>query len=149
MTDIGQATKTPNTVLVVDDEPDIADQIARHLEFLGFEVDTAESSEAALEKMARSDYRIVITDIQMPGMPGDELIKEIKRRDGSVQVIVMSGHVRMMRLVRCLRLGACDCFAKPIDLNELAASVKAAHERINRWAVMMKQCHAGATIKSI
>ena len=122
---------------------DLADQIARHLKFLGYDVDTANSAEEALEKQTRNDYRVIITDIMMPGMHGDELLREIKERDGTIQVIVMSGQVRMTRLIRCLRLGACDCFAKPLDLDELCAAVESAVARIQRWAAMMKQFRTG------
>lgn len=137
---------TPCGVLVVDDEVDLADQIARHLKFMGYEVDTAENAVVALEMMSRTDYRVVITDIMMPGMLGDDLLREIKDRDGTVQVIVMSGQVRMSRLIQCLRLGACDCFAKPLDLAELCAAVESAVNRIKRWAAMMKHFRTGSPV---
>ncbi len=149
MADKDQDTRpkhAPASVLVVDDEVDLADQIARHLKFLGYEVDTANSAEEALKKQSCNDYRVLITDIMMPGMHGDELLREIKERDGTIQVIVMSGQVRMTRLLRCLRLGACDCFAKPLNVDELCAAVDSAAKRIDRWAAMMKQFRTGVQV---
>lgn len=138
--------QVPRTVLVVDDEQDLADQIVRHLSFRGHQAKAVYNAADAELEMQRQDYRVVITDIRMPGVQGDELIREIKRRDGTIQVIAMSGHVRMSRLIHCLRIGATDCFAKPLDLRDLAGAVEQAFVRLQRWVSIMKGFHGCPTL---
>lgn len=135
---LSRAVQVPRTVLVVDDERDLADQIVRLLTFHGYQARAAYNATDAEEEMRRNDYRVVITDIRMPGVQGDELIREVKRRDGTVQIIAMSGHVRMSRLIHCLRIGATDCFAKPFDQQELLDAVEQAFVRLQRWVSIMK-----------
>ena len=143
-----QPVQTPRTVLVVDDERDLADQIVRQLKFLGYEAKAVYNAAEAQQEMETQDYRVVITDIRMPGIQGDELIREIKKRDGTIQVIAISGHVRMSRLIHCLRIGATDCFAKPLNLQELASAVEQAFIRVQRWVTIMKGFHGFSAVET-
>jgi DNA-binding NtrC family response regulator len=145
-TDAACEVQVPRTVLVVDDERDLADQIVRQLAFRGYQARAAYNAAEAEQEMQRQDYRVVITDIRMPGVQGDELIRDIKKRDGTIQVIAMSGHVRMSRLIHCLRIGATDCFAKPLDLKELTGAVEQAFTRLQRWVSIMKGFHGCSTL---
>ena len=132
------ASLVPRSVLVVDDERDLADQIARYLRFVGYEADVAYDAEEAIAKIDRDHHRVVITDLKMPGRQGDELLADLKRRDGTIQIIAMSGHVRVSRLINCLGLGACDCFSKPVNLEEMGVAVGEAFKRLDRWIRIMK-----------
>ena len=78
----------------------------------------------ALKMIHEGNYLIVISDIAMPGMTGIELLSRIKEYNGMIQVIMVTGYVTLDNILTCLRLGADDCFLKPLaDLDNLKESV--------------------------
>jgi len=106
-------------VLVVDDEKGIRKTISLFLENSGYDVDTAEDAERALQQVNLNDYDIVITDILMPGSSGFELLEEIKDKNSEIKVILITGDPRIESATRAIRAGAYDFFGKPINKNEL------------------------------
>jgi DNA-binding response OmpR family regulator len=79
-------------VLVIDDETAILKMLAMALTRKGYQVDTAENGEQGIEKLRNADYRLVITDMRMDRMSGDEVLQEVRQIKGdSVPVIAMSG----------------------------------------------------------
>ena len=79
-------------VLVIDDETAILKMLAMALTRKGYQVDTAENGEQGIEKLRNVDYRLVITDMRMDRMSGDEVLQEVRQIKGdSVPVIAMSG----------------------------------------------------------
>ena len=115
-------------ILVVDD-----DEAIRHMfaEFLNenYTCATAASSDEALTKLARDTYGVVISDIQMPGRNGVELLREIRLRYPDTTVIMISGIARPQRIRDALHLGATDYLIKPIELQVLSFAVERALER--------------------
>ena len=79
-------------ILIVDDEPAVLRMMALICTRYGCQVDTAPSGEAALEKLEANEYGLVITDIKMPGISGNEILEYVKTRKGSIiPVVGMSG----------------------------------------------------------
>ncbi|RMF41672.1 MAG: response regulator [Planctomycetota bacterium] len=113
-------------ILVVDDDPLCRDMLQAVLTDMGFVVDTAEDGQTAYEMVCFGDFRIVISDWQMPGMSGIELCEKLRsRRLGEyVYIILLSALGGTENLVRGLQAGADDFLSKPFDPVEL-------HVRLN------------------
>lgn len=129
-------------VLVVDDDADVALLVKTVLERrAGCEVVVAEEGRAAVERLATFEPDVVVTDIEMPGIDGLELLAEVRRRDPLVPVIVMTAHVSVDYAVSALRAQADEFLTKPLDNARLVESVSrlAAEGRARRDAGRAKQ----------
>lgn len=111
-------------VLVVDDDPDVALLVKTVLERrAGCDVVLAEDGRAAVERLAGLRPDVVVTDIEMPGLDGLELLAELRRTDPFVPVIVMTAHVSVEYAVSALRAQADEFLTKPLDNARLVESV--------------------------
>lgn len=116
-------------LLVVDDEPNIRDSVARYLRGLGHEVLVAESGQAALEVFRAGAADLVVTDINMPGGDGIEVIVKLREMGSHVPVVAMSGGGRFDKehlLEDAELLGATVTLEKPFDLAALRAAIQEA-----------------------
>ena len=111
-------------ILLVDDDADTRSVFRTKLEHSGYDVEEAESAEAALGKVKSFDPALVITDVRMDGMTGLELLNRIRESLDWVDVIVMTGHDSMTSAVEAMKSGAFDYLVKPVGLKELAAVVE-------------------------
>ncbi|MCG3134664.1 MAG: Transcriptional regulatory protein GlrR [Planctomycetes bacterium] len=111
----------PVRVLVVDDEPDLRQGLAMLLGQAGFAVRAAESGGAALAALDRESADLVLTDLQMPGMSGADLLVEVKRRAPSTVVVVLTGFGTIQTAVWCMQHGASHFLTKPFDNADLVA----------------------------
>lgn len=116
--------KDARAILVVDDEPKIRSAVAAYLESKGHRVLTAEGGADALTLFARENVSLVILDLMMPGMSGEEVCAAI-RRVSRAPIVMLTAKAGEENLVRGLKLGADDYIAKPFSLRELAARVEA------------------------
>lgn len=107
-------------LLIVDDEKDFLESSARALERRGFEVHTAGDGPKALEMIAQSDFEIVVLDLKMPGMDGEEVFDRIHKARPSTPVIMLTGHGSIPHAFKTSKKGIADYIAKPCDINELA-----------------------------
>ncbi|HWK11263.1 MAG TPA: response regulator [Vicinamibacterales bacterium] len=113
------------TVLVVDDDPDIRELESMALACDGFEVLTAANGHEALTVLSMQRPCVIVLDLMMPGMDGLTFLVERRRRalGERIPVVCVSAAGRdMMSMAE--RLGAQDCVAKPIELDELVACVR-------------------------
>lgn len=117
-------------IMVVDDEPAICEVIRRLLALDGFDVSAHRSADDALMelKSPESTYGLILTDINMPGKSGLELLEELRRADESIIKIVMTGQATVDNAVESLRHGAYDFIQKPISREQLTAVVNRAVE---------------------
>ena len=120
----------PLDILVVDDEHDIRDLVAGVLEDEGYETRSAADSDAALETIAARRPSLVLLDVWLQGsrLDGLELLDEIKRRDASLPVLVISGHGNLDTAVAAIRRGAADFIEKPFEAERLLLMVARATE---------------------
>jgi two-component system nitrogen regulation response regulator NtrX len=117
-------------ILVVDDELDIRELVAGVLEDEGYETRTAADSDATLEAIATRRPSLVLLDVWLQGsrLDGLELLDEIKRRDPSIPVLVISGHGNLDTAVAAIRRGASDFIEKPFEAERLLLLVARATE---------------------
>lgn len=121
-------------ILAVDDEKEITDLLVRHLSYLGYNVIGVNDPHQALKMIEEDIFHIVISDIVMPGMDGLELLRRIKKHDGGIKVIMITGYVTMHNILTAMRNGADDVIFKPInDLEKLENVVQEAISKIDMW----------------
>lgn len=106
-------------MLVVDDQIELAENIAEVLQGLGFETEVAASAEAGLEKIRQGGVTALITDFKLPGQNGAELIEEIRRQGNRIPAMVMSAYTDDRTMDRAQAAGAWLFMPKPVPLGAL------------------------------
>jgi len=112
-------------ILVVEDEPRIADFVVRALVSAGFDVDPAGEGVRALKLAKSKHYDLVILDLLLPGLDGVSVLRGIIDHRPDQRVLVLSALSDVESKVRCLEIGASDYLSKPFALSELIARVRA------------------------
>jgi len=129
-------------VLIVDDEHDIRELVAGVLEDEGYQARTAADSDSALAALAERRPSLVLLDVWLQGsrLDGLDLLEEIKRRDPSIPVLVISGHGNIDTAVAAVRRGATDFIEKPFEAERLLHLVERATEteRLRREIASLK-----------
>lgn len=126
-------SEQPATILVVDDEADIAELMRDFLEAEGYAVATAHDGQAALQALASQPVACVLLDVMMPGLSGFEVVRRIRERS-EVPVIFLSARQEDSDKIRGLGLGADDYVVKSASPGEVVARVKALLRRTRRPA---------------
>jgi DNA-binding NtrC family response regulator len=106
-------------ILVVDDETSILKLLKEALTQWGYQVTCVSTGTEALEAIRTELFDAAITDIRMPEMTGLDILREIKRHDESIEVVVMTGYPTIASAVEALKEGAYDYLSKPLILDEL------------------------------
>lgn len=123
-------------LLLVDDETEFLESMAKALSRRGFRVFTATDGSVALRLLKGEQFDVAVLDIKMPGMPGDELFREIKRSLPMLPVIFLTGHGSVQQAFETSREGVFEYLTKPCDVEHLAEVVRSAAEaRRSRHAV--------------
>lgn len=113
------------SVLVIEDEPGIMDFLRRGLEAAGFAVVGATDGRQGLADAGRDDVELVILDLGLPGIQGEEVLARLRARRPSLPVIVLTAKSSVADRVRNLDAGADDYVVKPFSFNELLARIRA------------------------
>ena len=111
-------------ILIIDDEQEICKLLGDSLKRHGFEIETAFDGQEGLEKVKLTNPDLVLCDISMPGLSGIEVLKKIKEYNQRIAVIMLTGFGILESAVECLKLGAYDHIAKPIELEKLLVLLK-------------------------
>ncbi|EMS80695.1 sporulation kinase A [Desulfotignum phosphitoxidans DSM 13687] len=119
-------------ILLVDDENDFRQIIAKRLKRRGIEVREADRGEKALQMLEDAPVDVVIMDVKMPGMDGIECLKRIKEKYDLLEVIMLTGHADIHGGVEGIKSGAFDYLSKPIELEHLVRKIKQAFHKIQR-----------------
>jgi len=106
-------------VLVVDDEPSVVDVFREFLAAQGYELTVAASGEEAVQVIPTLKPDVILTDINLPGVSGLEVMRHAKNLDAEVAVIVVTGYASASTAIDALRQGAYDYVTKPFDLDEV------------------------------
>jgi putative two-component system response regulator len=119
------ATGTPALprILIVDDEPDIRTLLSRYLVGQGYECLVAGDVDEAFQQVQNNVLDLIITDISMPGKDGIDLLREVKRRDDSLPVMMVTGNNDLASVIGALKTGADDYILKPFNFAELSRGV--------------------------
>lgn len=111
------------SILVVEDDAALQEALSDTLELAGFRTLTANDGRMAMDILANESVDMVVSDVQMQRMDGNALLREIKTRDASMPVLLMTAHASIERAVEAMREGAADYLVKPFDAEVLVSMV--------------------------
>jgi DNA-binding response OmpR family regulator len=111
-------------ILIVDDDPGILDVVSYALKNEGYEADTVESGEKALDALGRDSYDLLILDLMMPGTSGLEVCRKL-RKDNRIPILMLTAKDAELDRVLGLEIGADDYVTKPFSVPELVSRVRA------------------------
>ena len=124
----------PTRILIVEDDPDIAQLVARYLDKAGFTTERAASGREALQTITERPPDLVVLDLMLPHMDGLEVCRLLRAHDATsgIPVIMLTARAEESERIVGLELGADDYLAKPFSPNELVARVRALLRRAQR-----------------
>jgi len=117
-----------DSVLIVDDDPDLLRTVGDYFERLGYEVWREDAGQTALESYALHRPEVVILDLKLPDLDGMQVLEELRRQDAAV--LLMTGYGDIETAVRAMQLGAENFLAKPVDMPLLAAAAARALDKV-------------------
>ena len=123
--DLRKPVNSPR-ILIVDDDPGQRSLLDSFLRGQGFETVLAESGERALELLPAGKFSMMISDVRMPGLSGLETLRRVRPQFPSLPVLLVTAYADIRDAVEAMRDGALNYLAKPIDLDELLATVRQA-----------------------
>jgi DNA-binding response OmpR family regulator len=130
-------------VLLVDDEEEFVKTLGERLEMRGIEPDTAFTGEAALKRIADEQPDIMVLDIKMPGIDGMEVLRRVRKAYPRIQVIMLTAHGSDKDKEEAERLGAFAYLRKPVDLELLTNTMRAASKRLEVLSMAATFAEAG------
>ena len=123
----------PITVLLVEDEEDYREVLRTRLTKRGFQVEGVTTAELALDLLQQRDFDVVVLDVRLPRMTGVQALEKIRQLHPEIEVLILTGYADTETAIRVMELGAFDYLMKPVDLEELVARLRDAHQgRIDR-----------------
>lgn len=120
----------PDSILIVDDEPDIRKTLKAVLEDEGFKAEAVASGEEGLKVLSQRTYGCVLLDVWLPGIDGLETLKRLREQDVDCPVLMISGHGTIDTAVRATKLGAYDFIEKPLSIEKIILSIRNA---LRQW----------------
>lgn len=126
-------------LLLVDDEDDFRNTLAKRLIKKGISPMQAENGEKAIAILENKRVDVVVLDVKMPGMDGIEVLGYIKKKYPKTEVIFLTGHAATQDGVEGIKTGAFDYLSKPIEFEHLFGKIKQAHEKIKREEEKLKE----------
>lgn len=140
------------TILVIDDEKNIREGLSAALELEGYFVRLAADGREGLAQIEKGDIDLVITDLRMPGISGEEVLARVRGESPGIPVIVLTGHGSIDTAVDAMRNGAYDFLTKPLSLDRLTLIVKralAGRELEIRHSSLQQELDAKTSFESI
>ena len=119
------ASKAPR-ILIVDDDPGQRSLLDSFLKSQGFDTVTVASGEQALEALRAQEFSMMISDVRMPGISGLETLRRARKEHAVLPILLVTAYADIRDAVGAMRDGALNYLGKPIDLDELLASVQQA-----------------------
>lgn len=120
----------PAKILLVDDEQGFVETLAKRVANRGLTVHTVFSGQEALEFLAKDhSIDVVVMDVKMPGMDGNEALQAVKAEYPLIEVIMLTGHATAESAIEGMKSGAFDYLMKPTDLDDLLAKVAEAYDK--------------------
>jgi DNA-binding NtrC family response regulator len=122
------ASSKNSKILICDDDETLCYLLKEQLLEEGFEVDIVYDGKYAIEAIKRSNYDVLLLDLQMREVPGEEVLKFVKDYNASIQIIILSGLGEMRKAIDCIKGGAYDFITKPYEFDDLLLTVNRALE---------------------
>ena len=116
-------------VLIVEDEPEMAQLLAKGLREEQFEISVARDGRSALEKSGQTAFDVILLDVMLPQMDGLEVARQLRRREQETPVLMLTARDALPDIVRGLDAGADDYLTKPFSFVELLARIRALARR--------------------
>jgi DNA-binding NtrC family response regulator len=116
-------------VLFVDDETDFLETLMKRMKKRGVDVAGVGSGEEALDYLSKKPADVVVLDVRMPGIGGINALREIKKIDPLMEVIMLTGHANIEAAIEGMESGAFDYLMKPADFDELFCKLQDAFKR--------------------
>lgn len=110
-------------VLIIDDDTEILDLLESFFTALGHNVDKITNSIEGLKLIAKNIYDLVMLDIKLPESDGIEVLKEIKKIDPSLPVVMITGYKEAEKVIEAFRHGAMDCLLKPFNFDYIKNNI--------------------------
>lgn len=117
-------------ILIIDDEPILRDSLEMALSGQGYEVIMARTGEEGLERFTKDDPDLVLLDHWLPGINGDEVLRQIKEKDSEVPIIIMTAQGSIEMAVNSMKLGAFDFLVKPFELDQVEELIQKGLDRV-------------------
>ncbi|MFT5708342.1 MAG: two-component system response regulator FlrC [Oceanospirillaceae bacterium] len=111
-------------ILIVEDDPDLREALVDTLELADITVSSAQDGESAIVMLKEHNFDLVVTDVNMPGIDGHELLSYIKKHHLGIPVILMTAFAQVEKAVAAMRSGAVDYLMKPFEPDVLISAVK-------------------------
>ncbi|MEW5908406.1 MAG: response regulator [Thermodesulfobacteriota bacterium] len=127
-----QDFEVPSKILLVDDEREFVQTLSERLMMRDLGSAVVYDGESALEVAREEEPEVMILDLKMPGIDGIEVLRRIKKTQPQIKVIILTGHGSEADRKVCMELGAFAYLQKPVDIDELSGTIKAAHEAIRK-----------------
>lgn len=121
-----------NTVLIIEDDPDIVDLLSLHLQDLGYTADRAVNGKEGLRKALDGEYILVILDLMLPGMDGLTICRKLREEKRYTPILMLTAKAEELDKIIGLELGADDYITKPFNTRELIARIKAIIRRVEQ-----------------
>ncbi len=121
-------------LLLVEDDPDLANLAALHLRDDGHDVEIVGDGKVASQRVAEQKYDLILLDLMLPGMDGLQICQQIRAAEDFTPLIILTAKTSEVDRVLGLEFGADDYLSKPFSLRELMARVKAALRRSNQYS---------------
>lgn len=118
-------------LLIIEDDPDIANLLEIHLNDLDLKLDRTEDGESGLQKALENEYEMVILDLMLPKLNGLEVCKGIREQKKSLPILMLTAKSEEFDKVLGLELGADDYMTKPFSIRELVARIKSTIRRVS------------------
>lgn len=135
-------------MLLVDDEIRYLETTSKLIERKGYDVWTAPSGEKALEILGAHNIHVVVLDVKMPGMDGNETLKQIKELYPLTEVIMLTGHATVDSAIDGLKSGAWDYLMKPADVGEIVEKAEQAFQKRMNQEEKIRSAQAKQYMKS-
>lgn len=117
-------------ILVVEDNPDVADLVALHLEDAGYNVDTTGQGRVGLEQAMRGEHDLVVLDLMLPDLDGLEICRRLRAREQYIPILMLTARSAELDRVLGLEIGGDDYMTKPFGIRELLARIRALLRRV-------------------
>jgi len=116
-------------LLIIEDEDTLCESLKRVFIRDGYEVDSADSAEAAFKFLEDRSYDLIITDIILPGISGIELLTKYRKKNPAQKVMVITAYASLTTAVDSIKAGACDFIIKPLMHDEMKKAVRKALDK--------------------
>lgn len=123
-----QDFERPQKVLLVDDETEYVQTLSERLQMREFGTAVAHNGEEAMSMVRKEEPEVMVLDLRMPGIDGMEVLRKLKQEHANVEVIILTGHGTERDRELAMQLGAFAYLEKPVDIDKLSQTMKAAYQ---------------------